>query len=79
MVDVRLTSDSTKTVVRLAPVGFLKENDFVVKEGDVLSVSGYRMTMAEGKLLVALVVRRGTQTLRLRESPGKPAWKGTAE
>ncbi len=75
MVDVRLTSDSKKMLVRLAPIEFLEEKKFAVKQGEVLSVSGYRMTTAEGKFLVAIEVRRGSQTLRLRHSPGKPAWK----
>jgi hypothetical protein len=75
MVDVRLTFDRKEILVRLAPIGFLKEKKFVVKEGDVLSVSGYRMTTIEGKFLVGIEVRRGSQTLRLRHSPGRPVWK----
>lgn len=80
MVDVILTaSNGQKELVRLAPIGFLEQKKFVVREGDVLTVSGYRMTAGEGKLFVAIEARRDGQTLRLRHSPGRPVWKEGAQ
>lgn len=75
MVDVRLRSGKRETLIRLGPAGFLQQKGFSVEEGDVLSVTGYRMTSTEGKLLVATEVRKGDMTLHLRDSPGRPAWK----
>jgi hypothetical protein len=79
MVDELLICDSQKTLVRLAPIGFLEDKEFVAREGDVVSLSGYRMSMAEGRLLVAIEVRRSNQTLRLRHSPEKPARREGAQ
>lgn len=75
MVDVRLRHGRQVTLVRLAPATFLREESFSLKKGNELSITGYWMTTLEGKLFVAIQIRKGDRRLHLRDSPGKPVWK----
>ncbi len=75
MVDVVLRCGRKEVLVRLAPLDFLHQKGFRIAEGDILSVKAYPMTAVEGSLLVATEVVGCGVTLRLRDSPGRPAWK----
>jgi hypothetical protein len=75
MIDVLLRCGREEVLVRLAPLDFLEQKRFLVVEGDVLTLRAYPMTTVDGKLLVATEVVKSGVTLRLRNSPGRPAWK----
>lgn len=75
MVDVLLRCGPKDVRVRLAPLDFLEQKQFPIVEGDILSLKAYPMTTVDGKLLVATEVAKSGVTLRLRNSPGVPAWK----
>jgi hypothetical protein len=74
MVEIRLEVGDQPMLVRLAPAGFLKQRQLMIKEGDTLAVTGYWVASAEGDLLVATEVSQGEKTLRLRNESGRPAW-----
>jgi len=74
MVEIRLQSANQRHLIRLAPSGFLKQNGLLLREGDAVSVKGFRVTGMEGDLLVATELHAGNKSLALRDASGMPAW-----
>ena len=74
MVEVRLQSAGQNQLIRLAPVGFLKQSGLLLREGDTVTVKGFPVTGMEGDLLVATELRKGEKTLSVRDPRGRPAW-----
>ncbi len=74
LVEVRLQTSEQSQLIRLAPVGYLKQSGLVLREGDTLTVRGFRVAGMEGNLLVATEIHNGEKTLSLRDSRGRPAW-----
>lgn len=62
------------TLVRLAPVGLLKQNQLVLREGDTVSVTGFEVSWMDGDLVVATEIRKGDKRIVLRDSRGRPVW-----
>jgi hypothetical protein len=61
-------------LVRLAPVGLLKQNQLALTEGDTVSVTGFEVSGMEGDLVVATEIRKGDQRVVLRDPRGQPVW-----
>jgi hypothetical protein len=74
MVEVHLQSAGQSQLVRLAPVGFLKQSGLLLREGDTITVKGFPVAGMEGDLLVATELHKGEKTLSLRDTRGRPAW-----
>jgi F420-0:gamma-glutamyl ligase len=74
MVEIHLQSAGQSRLVRLAPVGFLKQSGLLLREGDSVSVTGFLVAGMEGDLLVATEIHKGEKALRLRDTRGRPAW-----
>lgn len=74
MVEVWLLAAKERTLVRIGAAGFLKQNKFSLKEGDTLAVKGYTVATAERDVVVAVEMRKGNQTLVLRNEQGTPRW-----
>jgi len=74
MVEIRVQSASEANLIRLAPSGFLKQSGLLLREGDSVSVKGFRVAGMEGDLLVATELRAGQKNLLLRDANGRPAW-----
>jgi hypothetical protein len=74
LVEVRLQLGERVMVARLAPADFLKRGEVVLKEGDSISVTGYRVAGFEGELLIATEVRKGGKSVTLRDQRGRPRW-----
>ena len=74
MVEVRLQSAGQSQLVRLAPVGFLKQSGLLLREGDTVTVKGFPVAGMEGDLLIATELHKGEKTLSLRDTRGRPAW-----
>jgi hypothetical protein len=75
MVELRLQSGSDVIPVRLGPTGFLKQNQLTLKEGDVITVTGYRASVGDGDVLVVTEVGKDGRTVRLRDRLGHSAWR----
>jgi hypothetical protein len=58
MVEVGLQGGSGSILVRLAPAGFLKQHELMVKEGDTLAVTGYWVAALHGDRLVATEIAK---------------------
>ncbi len=69
------TADET-ILVHLAPQGFLKMLDFNVQKGDVLEVTGCKITGEFGPEILAKEVVSGNNDITLRDKKGTPAWAG---
>jgi hypothetical protein len=74
MVEVRLESAGHSELIRLAPVGFLKQSGLLLREGDTITVKGFPVSGMEGDLLIATELHKGEKTLSLRDPRGRPAW-----
>ena len=74
MVEVRLQSAGQNQLIRLAPVGFLKQSGLLLREGDTVIVKGFPVAGMEGDLLVATELHKGEKTLSLRDTRGRQAW-----
>jgi hypothetical protein len=74
MVELRLLSGSATIPVRLGPAGFLKQNQLNLKEGDAITVTGYRISTGDGDLLVATKINKQGKTVRLRDRWGRSGW-----
>jgi hypothetical protein len=74
LVEARVVASGRVTLVRLAPVGLLKQNQLVLREGDTVSVTGFEVSGMDGDLVVASEIRNGDQRVVLRDSRGRPVW-----
>jgi hypothetical protein len=71
MVEIRVLAAGKSTLVRLTPVGLLKQKQLVLREGDAVSVRGYVVEGMDGDLLVATEVYQGGRRVVLRDSRGR--------
>ena len=74
MVEARVSTSGRTTLVRLAPVGLLKQSQLALREGDTVSVTGFEVSGMEGDLVVATEIRKGDQRVVLRDPRGQPVW-----
>jgi len=74
MVEVRMQSAGQSELIRLAPCGFLKQSGLHLKEGDAVSLKGFRVAGMEGNLIVATAIQKGDKSLSLRDTRGQPLW-----
>ena len=66
--------DSRPTLVRLAPVGFLRQSYLLLGEGDTVAVTGFEVSGMDGDLIAATEVRKGNKRVVLRDRRGRPVW-----
>jgi hypothetical protein len=74
MVEVRVSAGAGATLVQLAPVGLLKQSQLLLREGDVVSVTGFQVSGMDGDLLVATEIHKGDKHIVLRDTRGRPTW-----
>ena len=60
--------------VQLGPSSFLKEKGFKVAKGDQVEVAGATAEFGGSEALIAREVRKGGETLVLRDAQGIPKW-----
>ena len=74
-------TDSEVVEVHLGPDSYLQEQGFTPAEGDLLEVRGAKVQCRkqDREVVMARVVQKGEQTLRLRDDQGRPAWAGQGE
>jgi hypothetical protein len=74
MVETRVFTGGRAILVRLAPVGLLKQSHLALREGDAVSVTGFEVGGMDGDLVVATEIRKGDKRVVLRDSRGRPVW-----
>ena len=72
--DVILKTDQGTQDVRLGPSPFLAQNQFAVEQGDELQVKGSKIQLNGADIILAREVKKGEQTLTLRDAKGFPVW-----
>jgi hypothetical protein len=81
-VHVFLKTAKETVEIHLGPAWFIDNQEAKLQAGDTVSVRASRTTMMGQPALVAMDVKRGGETLRLRNDDGTPlwaAWRGCAE
>ena len=74
VVEVRMQAAGQNKLIRLAPCGFLNQSGLDLKEGDEVSLKGFRVAGTDGELIVATAIQKGDKSLSLRDPRGQPLW-----
>jgi len=71
-----LKSDKEEIAVHLGPSWYLDKHGLTFAEGDRLEVRGSRITFDGKPAIIAAEVKKGDQSLKLRDADGAPVWRG---
>jgi hypothetical protein len=75
-VHVILRTSQETISVHLGPAWFLQNQDLKIEKGDRIEVRGSRITFQQKPAIIAAEIKRGDETLMLRDSGGIPLWSG---
>lgn len=75
-VHLQLRSGKETVSVHLGPAWFIERLDARIDKGDTIEVRGSRVTMGGKPTIIAAEVRKGDQSLKLRDENGIPVWAG---
>ncbi len=71
-----LVSTGTETVeVHLAPSWYLEEQNFDIAPEDEIAITGSRINLDGEEAIVARKIKKGNETLFLRDENGFPLWR----
>lgn len=73
-VHLKLRTETSTLYIYLGPGFFLRQQGFSFSKGDHVEVTGSRVVFEQGEALIARVIRKGDQTLTLRDEKGFPLW-----
>jgi hypothetical protein len=71
-----LSTDKGDVSVHLGPAWYIDRQDTSVKAGDTVEVKGSRVEIAGKPVVIAAEVKKGDETLMLRDESGIPLWSG---
>jgi hypothetical protein len=69
-------TESGETSVHLGPAWYIENQDMAVKTGDNVEVKGSKVEMGGKPVIIAAEVKKGEDTLVLRDDAGVPLWSG---
>lgn len=69
-------TDAGEISVHLGPAWYIERQDVKLEPGDMIEVKGARVSFAGKPAIIASEVKKGEETLRLRDEAGVPAWAG---
>ena len=75
-VHVVLKGDKGTTDVHLGPSWYLDHQDTQLAVGDRVEVRGSKVSIAGKPAVIAAEVKKGNETLELRDAQGLPMWRG---
>jgi hypothetical protein len=70
------TSNREVISVHLGPDWYLERQDISIEPKDRIEVVGSRVTFANTPTIIAAEVKKGNETLVLRDKTGFPVWSG---
>jgi hypothetical protein len=73
---VSLKTDKETINVHVGPSWFVAENKMSFAKGDQIEVIGSRVKFGETDALIAREIKKGGETLTLRNAQGFPVWSG---
>lgn len=68
-------SDGNVVTIHVGPKAFVDKNQFSCSTGDKITVTGSRIALDNRPVILASELKKGDQTLKLRDDQGKPMWK----
>ena len=72
-----LVNTGQETVeVHLAPSWYLEERDFEIAPEDKIAITGSKIDINGEKAIIASQLKKGNETLTLRDEYGFPLWRG---
>lgn len=71
-----LKSDQEEIAVHLGPSWYLDKHGPSIAPGNRIEVRGSRITFQGKPAIIAAEVKKGDQSLKLRDDDGLPAWRG---
>jgi hypothetical protein len=71
-----LAAGSEKLAVHLGPAFFVDEQSLKLAKGDRIEVKGSRVVMGGAPALIAQEIKRGGESMVLRDADGVPLWSG---
>jgi hypothetical protein len=74
-IQLTVKSDNETFNVYLGPAEYV-DKSMTFKEGDSVQVTGSKVTIADKTAFLAREVKKGDQTLKLRDERGIPLWRG---
>lgn len=75
-VHLKLKTEKETIPVHLGPAWFVENQDIKIEPKDTVEVKGSRVTVDGKPAMIASEVKKGGQTLVLRDENGTPAWAG---
>ena len=75
-IHVMLKTEKETIEVHLGPGWFIERLDTKIEKGDKVEIKGSRVTMTGRQVIIAQELKKGDNTLILRDSAGIPAWAG---
>lgn len=73
-----LKTDKESLDVHVGPSWYLAEKQITFAKGDQITVTGSRVKFDSGDALIAREIKKGQQTISLRDPQGFPLWSGGA-
>ena len=71
-----LKTDSETIPVHLGPTWYVEKQPIQISAGDVVEVTGSRVSCEGKPVILAALVKKGDQTAKFRDIKGTPAWSG---
>lgn len=68
------TSDGNLMTVYAGPTSYAEQKNFFVASGDEITITGSESKIGTRSVIVASELKKGDQTLQLRDQSGKPLW-----
>jgi len=73
-IHLTLKTETETLDVHLGPSWFLEKRKMILAKGDVVEITGSRLKLGEKEALLARLIKKGEQSLTLRNEQGIPAW-----
>lgn len=73
-IHIMLKTDKEVISVHLGPAWFINKQGLKIQKGDTIEVKGSRITFQGQPAIIAAEVKKGSNTLELRNSAGIPVW-----
>jgi sporulation protein YlmC with PRC-barrel domain len=68
------TTDGNLVTVYAGPTSYAEQKDFFIMPGDQISITGSEAKIRSRTVILASELKKGSQTLELRDQSGKPLW-----
>ncbi len=75
-IHLKLKTEKETIQVHLGPGWFIERLDTKIMKGDTVEVKGSRVTVGGKPAIIAAEVKKGGETLKLRDENGVPVWAG---